>query len=172
MKRGTTSGLVLITALVMLLILTLLGISGSQMMVLHLRMAGNLHQMHQAFQAAEAALRDGEHHIANHIDQHSVFSPTCEHGLCATSTLDATPWNTAPVDWQTGKNTIVYGSTTGTPALPGNNRQPRYIIERLPTPNTEPLDDSAPIHHWYRVTAVSYTAHGSIQHILQSTYRR
>ena len=160
-----TSGLVLITALVMLLILSLLGISGTQMMVLQLRMTNNTQQKHQAFQAAEAALRDGEHHIENHVNQHTVFSPTCEQGLCTTTSLGDTPW-ISQVDWLSGLNTQLYGSITGKPAFPGVVHQPRYIIERLPDVAAAPNDS------WYRVTAVSYTVHGTIQHRLQSTYRQ
>ncbi len=157
-------GLVLITALALLLILMLLGISGTRTMVLQTRMATNLHQMHQALQAAEAALRDGEQHIAQFMDADTVFSATCKLGLCAGTSLGDTPWNSALVDWQTGKNTIMYGSQTGQPAFPVATSQPRYIIERLP--------DSGDAAQWYRVTAVSYNAQGAIQHILQSTYLR
>lgn len=163
--QGQTTGLVLITALVMLLILSLLGMSGTQMMILQLRMVNNVQQMHQSFQAAEAALRDGEYHIAHHINQHTVFSPTCDQGLCASMALGAEPW-VDQVDWRSGHNTLLYGSITGTSAFPGVVHQPRYIIERLPTMAATP-DDS-----WYRVTAISYTIHGTIQHMLQSTYRQ
>lgn len=157
------AGLVLITALALLLILMLLGVSGTQSMLLQTRMASNLHQMHQAFQAAEAALRDGEQHIAQFIDDDTVFSATCDLGLCTSLSLSDTPWDSALVDWQTGQNTLTYGDQTGQPHFPTSTRQPRYIIERLP--------DTATAARWYRVTAVSYNAQGGIQHILQSTYR-
>lgn len=167
---GHQSGVVLVTALVMLLILTLLGMSGTHMIVLHTRMAHNVHQMHQAFQAAEAALRDGEAEIAHHIDQQTVFTAECDRGLCASS-LGATPWNSPQVDWHTGQNTILYGSRTGALALPHITPAPRYIIEHLAIPNDE-AQEAATDQRWYRVTAVSYTRRGAIQHILQSTYRQ
>ncbi len=157
------NGLVLITALVLLLILMLLGISGTRTMVLQTRMAMNLHQMHQAFQAAEAALRDGEQHIAQYINADTVFSATCDLGLCASLSLHDTPWDSMLVNWQTGENTIIYGSQTGQSAFLTTAPQPRYIIEQLP-------GSVAASDQWYRVTAVSYTAGGAVQHILQSTY--
>ena len=163
------SGVVLVTALVMLLILTLLGMSGTHMIVLHTRMAHNVHQMHQAFQAAEAALRDGETEIAHHIDQQTVFTAACDRGLCASS-LGATPWNSAKVNWHTGQNTILYGSRTGALALPHITPAPRYIIEHLAMPSN--TQETASQHRWYRITAVSYTRRGAIQYILQSTYRQ
>ncbi|MEL6722332.1 MAG: PilX N-terminal domain-containing pilus assembly protein [Pseudomonadota bacterium] len=155
-------GLVLITTLVLLLILMLLGISGTQTMMLQTRMTTNLHQMHQAFQAAEAALRDGEQHINQFIDTQTVFSATCHLGLCASTALSDTPWNSNLINWLSGENTIMYGSQTGQLAFPVTTPQPRYIIERLPA-----ADNAV---EWYRVTAVSYNAQGEIQHILQSTY--
>jgi type IV pilus assembly protein PilX len=160
-----SNGLVLITALVLLLILLLLGISGTQTMVLQTRMATNLHQMHQAFQAAEAALRDGEQHIAQVINADTAFSTTCDLGLCTSLSLHDTPWDSALVNWQTGENTIIYGSQTGQPAFLTTAPQPRYIIEQLPSPDAVTTSGQ-----WYRVTAVSYTAGGVVQHILQSTY--
>ena len=161
-RRAPATGLVLITALVLLLILMLLGISGTQTIVLQTRMATNLHQMHQAFQAAEAALRDGEQHIAQFMDASTVFSANCDLGLCASTSLHDTPWNSILVNWQTGENTIVYGSQTGQATFSVTTRQPRYIIEQLP-------DTDASVQ-WYRVTAVSYNTQGMIQHMLQSTY--
>jgi type IV pilus assembly protein PilX len=53
-------GFVLITALIFLVILTLLGISSMQASTLQERMAGNLSDRNIALQAAELALRDAE----------------------------------------------------------------------------------------------------------------
>lgn len=53
-------GVVLIVALVMLVIITLLGLSSMRTVLLEERMASNTFDRSLAFQAAEAALRDGE----------------------------------------------------------------------------------------------------------------
>ena len=52
-------GAVLIMALLLLLIMTLLGVSAMQGSVMDERMAGNMHDHNMAFQAAESGLRDG-----------------------------------------------------------------------------------------------------------------
>jgi type IV pilus assembly protein PilX len=59
-------GAVLITALLLLLVMTLLGLSGARTTTLEEKMAGNMRDRHRAFQAAEAALREGERLVENH----------------------------------------------------------------------------------------------------------
>lgn len=54
------SGVVLIISLIMLLLLTLIGISGMQTTSLEEKMAGNMRDRNLAFQAAESALTAGE----------------------------------------------------------------------------------------------------------------
>ena len=60
------NGAVLITALLLLLVMTLIGLSGARTTTLEEKMAGNMRDRHRAFQAAEAALREGERLVENH----------------------------------------------------------------------------------------------------------
>lgn len=53
-------GVVLVVALIMLVIMTLLGLSSIRTVLFEERMTGNTQDRSLAFQAAEAALRDGE----------------------------------------------------------------------------------------------------------------
>lgn len=57
------AGAVLPISLIMLLLLTLIGVTGSQVTGLQEKMAGNMRDQSIAFQAAEAALRDAEQDI-------------------------------------------------------------------------------------------------------------
>jgi type IV pilus assembly protein PilX len=57
------SGVVLIISLVMLLLLSIIGISGMAVTILEEAMAANHRDRNLAFQAAEAALRAGERKI-------------------------------------------------------------------------------------------------------------
>ncbi len=59
------NGAVLIVALVMLLLLTIIGISSMRGTSMQERMAGNLRDQSQAFQAAETSLRRGELAVRN-----------------------------------------------------------------------------------------------------------
>ncbi len=57
------SGMVLIVSLVILVMLTLIGLTGTQVTTLEEKMAFNSREHNLAFQAAEAALRAGENQI-------------------------------------------------------------------------------------------------------------
>ncbi|MCF6251350.1 MAG: PilX N-terminal domain-containing pilus assembly protein [Methylococcaceae bacterium] len=59
------AGVVLVVSLIMLLLLTLIGVSGMQSTGLEEKMAGNKRNRNLAFQAAEAALRHAENYIEN-----------------------------------------------------------------------------------------------------------
>jgi type IV pilus assembly protein PilX len=63
--RGRSTGFALITALVMLLVITLLAIGGARLAIDSKRMSRNQRDTDIAFQAAEAALRDAEYDIQN-----------------------------------------------------------------------------------------------------------
>ncbi len=60
-QRGT----VLVIALILLLVLTILGVSGMRGTTMEERMAGNMRDQSLGFQAAESALRAGEAHVRN-----------------------------------------------------------------------------------------------------------
>jgi type IV pilus assembly protein PilX len=60
MKTAHQSGAILIISLIMLLLVTIIGVTGSQVTGMEERMAGNMREQNSAFQAAEAGLRAGE----------------------------------------------------------------------------------------------------------------
>ncbi len=60
LPRNNQRGAILIIALIMLLLLTIIGLSSMRGTSLQESMAGNLRDSNLAFQAAEAALRQGE----------------------------------------------------------------------------------------------------------------
>lgn len=169
-------GAVLITSLVLLLVLSMLGVGGINLALLQERMAGNTELAYQAFQAAEAALRDAEQDIADNLLPSTIFYTDCRHGLCQPAEDGGHVWQSGLIDWPTGENVILYGQNTGTPALPGMHKQPRYIIERLRVVER----GESLVHgfgaphpgHWYRITALGYGPRGAIEAMLQSVYRK
>lgn len=64
-RRRRQSGAVLIIGLILLVVLTLLGVQGMRTNVAQERMAFNMRERNLAFQAAEAALREGERQNPN-----------------------------------------------------------------------------------------------------------
>ena len=166
-------GISLVIVMIFLVILSLLGVSAIQTSTLSSRIARNEADRSLAFQAAEAALRDGELDVRNQRFDRSKCKPSipgcranliqfktrsdaaCTLGLCAFQDGVA-PWEIAS-RWSTSGASISYGTYSGAAALPLVNRQPRYLIEALP------LTD-APT---YRITAVGFGASSTTQVMLQ-----
>lgn len=196
--RKRQTGVVLAVALIFLLLLTIISISAITTTTLQEKMAGNMLDRNIAFQAAEAALRDGERHIDTNIIDATLFFTNCAGGLCEPATATGTVndphvWESGIVDWSSGSATSVrFGSVTGVTILPGLSDQPRYIIERLPdtlnapggsvggvtingggysgsnNPNTTNNSSSG---RFYRITARA-TGRTGAQVLLQTIYRK
>ena len=62
--KNKQQGAVLAVSLIMLLVMTLLGISSLQGTTIEEKMAGNLMDRIRSFEAAESALREGEQQLA------------------------------------------------------------------------------------------------------------
>jgi type IV pilus assembly protein PilX len=67
MGRQKQKGAVLLVCLVMLLVLTMIGVSSMSSSTLQERMAGGARDYNQAFQAAEASLRIGEAYVREQV---------------------------------------------------------------------------------------------------------
>lgn len=122
MKKPVTrahKGSVLIVSMLILLVLTLIGVTAMGTSALEEKMAGNGRDQNQAFQAAEAALRDAETFIES-IAAVGAFNNS--NGLYA---IGGAPSITLATTW-TGT-----ASRTSTGTLAGVNSQPRYIIEMV-----------------------------------------
>ena len=165
------SGAALIVSLILLIVLTVLSIAAMQGTTMQERMAGNYRDTNQAFQAAEAALREGEAELLAAVV--GPFNSTGGPGGMYTP-LDESGsqfiWDAiAGDDWKPVNNPNEFGGVVD------NLRYPGYIIEEMAPyqipggslASDEPLPDS----RYYRVTARGYGAAGS-EVILQSSYRR
>ncbi|ATG20534.1 pilus assembly protein PilX [Ralstonia pickettii] len=191
-------GFALITALVMLLVITVLALGGARLALDSKRISRNQRDNSIAFQAAEAALRDAERDIQSGV-RTSLFSANsiqgfpasgCNagpsnsasslRGLCATVDESNPIWNT--VSWKDGgteSQTVAYGDFTGqkfpigTGVLP--SQLPRYIIEVVQYKAPGATADSTPgagnqSTFFYRITAVGWGPTGGAPVMLQSFY--
>ena len=125
------TGAALIVSLMMLLVMTLLGVSAMQTNILEEKMAGSGRDISLSLQAAEAALRDAEAYVETIVSPAAAFSGTTD-GLYASGsnpdiTRDATTWNTA----------LSY-STTAT--IDNVSTLPKYIIEQTGDIGTGTID--------------------------------
>lgn len=159
-------GVVLVTGLIFLVILTLLGTTALQGTVLEERMAGNLRDETLALQAAEAALRSGE----IFLEQVTLPVFSGSDGLYHHATAvapDPRLWS----DWEAlGRKADV--------SMDGVASQPRYIIEQLPSVPQQGNQGSAqqtgtnPDDEMFRIIARGIGGTANAVVILQTTYRR
>lgn len=176
--------MVLIVALILLLVMTILGISGVQVVTLEERMTANAFDRSLAFQAAESALREGEAAaVAQSAAGNTGFpnggqytdaddacgTSTCTNGFCAIPDKDCTPrWDdTAFTGW--ANTTLSLGTLTGAP---------QYFIEYLRSEQSERLynpesyvNAETQMLYVYRVTARNAVATGRANVMVQSVYK-
>lgn len=161
------SGAVLILSLIILLVLTVLGVSAMSTSSLEERMTGNMHDQDVSFQAADSALAGAEASIAGWTVQPvASTAPTTSvwaRGAIPSITslaFNNTWWNT-------------YGHSFSAPNLSTLYANPRYTIEQINfIPDSVSFNDQSTGLgiFYYRITSRS---HGLSRHaltILQSTY--
>jgi type IV pilus assembly protein PilX len=182
-------GAVLIVGLVILLVITMLGITGQQHTVLQERMAGNMRQNDMALQAAEAALQVGLAYVEeqNPIDATGTnfVSTSCTVADTETASADSddpcTRMGSVLADWEdkvpgevsrgssyadvAAKTEAGFGG-----AIPGVIAQPRVYIE-IRSIRSEDAEAAAKGvgTHFYTVSAVGFGANDNARVILQST---
>ncbi len=160
----------LVVALLLLLVLTVLGVTGMRSAFLEERMTGNTQDLNVAFEAGEAALRAGEAVLR----QPALPDFDSDEGLFQSADPTSAPlWET--VDWDDALAVLEY---TGLDGAPGNLARvdARYFIEELPrvTSPGESLaaDTAVDEAGFYRVTARATGAGSAATVMLQTTYRR
>lgn len=184
MSNGTTTlpaatapkrrqrGLVLITSLLFLLMLTIIGITALSTTTLEEKMAGNTRDLNIAFQAAEAALRDAENWLAQQSSEPTAVS-TCASPPCDVWQSNVLPDLSTQTDswWQA--NAREY-RTSGTREITEAGADPRHVIEFLKT-----VSDTLrrgheyapePGNSYYRVTARGTGGTSTAQAVVQSTF--
>lgn len=116
-------GVVLVITLILLLVLTLVGLAATTSTSLEEKMTANQRDMQVAFQAAEAALRDGENQVQN--VNPGDFNNTGGMFSQSTSTItDFDTYATTSSSAWTDSNSVSYVTTLD----PAPASQPRYFI--------------------------------------------
>ncbi|MGY0650511.1 pilus assembly PilX family protein [Luteimonas sp. A537] len=119
----TQRGASLIVVLLLLLVVTLLGLASMRSTLLQERMAGNLIARGNAFQVAEAVLREAEGRATS---KPTPPSTGCTNGVCArhwpTTQQPLSPWQAANF-WETG------GSGFSLAEAEINGVRAQYVIE-------------------------------------------
>ncbi len=163
-------GAILVVSLLLLLVMTLLGLTAMQVTRMEERMAGNTRDINLAFQGAEAGLRDAEERI-----RLFVARPTyCSSAPCLVWQKDVAPMdlrNQLQSWWNT--NATEYG-VGGTQEVTYTAREPQAVTEELGF-----IADSLTTGHgppqgrdFFRVTAHSSGGTDAAQAVLETTYTR
>ena len=185
-------GSVLLISLIMLLVLTVIGITTLRTVVSQERMSANDRDSQIAFQAAELGLRDGERWINSQAElPHELEcisdTPPCrgadfpgvfmispvESQFDTVGDLIAMPLN----DWTTEGESLqnpAYDPAQGGAPLQGVAEQPRFLIREARI-----IRDSLTLgrgdetqRYLYEVTAIGVGAEQDSQRVLQSTFIR
>lgn len=176
--RHRQRGAALAVVLILLLVMTLLAVASLRGTLLEERMSASVRDRSLSFQAAEAALREGEA-LAEQLASGAVPLPaagTCLNGVCAIIAPDAAaadppPWKNEAV-WATARVAAF--------DFEGQTAQPQYIVEQLAdnvpakgscTSSEDVSPDAACTgkEQRYRITARSQ-ADGRATVMLQSNY--
>nr|WP_159016282.1 PilX N-terminal domain-containing pilus assembly protein [Lysobacter profundi] len=181
MNRGSSSrpqtqrGVALAVVLILLLVMTLLGLASLRGTLMEERMSANQVDRSLSFQAAEAALREGEAVAAGKptLPGGGVVGSGCLNGLCAKpDPAVVTPVWQDPTVWASAPSAVVnLGNKTATP---------KYIVELLAddvpphgscttSGDVSPDAECSGTERRYRITARSDAADRA-QVMLQSIY--
>ncbi|PCJ17800.1 MAG: hypothetical protein COB04_08045 [Gammaproteobacteria bacterium] len=167
-------GVILVTSLFILLLMTMLGITGVTTTSLEEKMAANLRDHYLAFQSAETSLLTGEKfakgliHMGDFDDEGSVGL----YSIADPATQNR--WET--IDWEGGSNFVQVKSS-----LAGLYAQPKYIIEHLTDITGSTGSASVMVSGYggysggsgatvYRVTSFATGGSANSKIMLQSTY--
>lgn len=171
-------GAVLVVSLVILLVLTILGVSVMSTTTLEEKMAAAARNKDLAFQAAETAIREAEIWLSSATPNAAQFSPGCAGGLCTVSTSATPRWEDATL-CGTGSSVWAGGCSRELTGLSGVAAQPRYIVEMLQSvggsannPMLSNLGDfpAESASTYYRITALGFGGTLDARVILQSTF--
>jgi type IV pilus assembly protein PilX len=177
-------GVVLFVALILLLILSLLGVTAARMQTTEERMARNEDNRQIGAQAAEAALRAAETGLTTGVYAAAQFSSNTN-GLYEFNPLTGSVlWGPPALNWSAAGAAITYSPTNplnpmpALSSLPSAAQSPEYIIENMPAV-AMPGDSIGQVQYAaptspvtvYRVTAYGVGADSSTTTILQSIFR-
>ncbi len=155
--RAAQRGVALVVGLILLLVLTLVGLTGMRSAVMEEQMAGHFRDRDLALQAAEAALRDAEAFIVNNpITEGTGGTYDDTQGLLSRTTTEP---DYLGMTWS-DSNSRSYSFT-------GVNEDPRYVIKML----TKTTSGGQTITV-FRITARAVGRNPNTRVFIQSTFQR
>ncbi len=170
----TQQGAILVMCLVFLTILTLLAVTGMDTSVTEERMAGNVQDYNQAFEAAEVAMEDAEQWLADQVELPTSNSS----GTAEVWTQDGPDPDTDSNAWWTERDTTWWAANAESSSGVGQvASQPQYLIEEYFVSTTGQslalgTGEIGSTRVLHRITARGVGGSGDSEVLLQSTYIR
>ena len=167
-------GAILVTSMLLLLVLTIIGITAMQMTRMQERMAGNTRDLNLAFQGSEAGLRNGESLIQVQTARpDNCTGVPCNFWQSGTltrpETRDDSWWTTNGEEFEADND-----RSTTTAEVADLKADPRFVVESIGF-----VSDSLTVGHgppegrdFYQVTGRSTGGSGAANTVLRSTYAR
>ncbi len=163
------SGVVLITTLVLLLVMTMIGLSGMQVTSLEEKMASNMRDVNLAFQAAESALRAGEEVVLQ--PTLPSFDKDGTNGMYSTTSTENILDNLTVTALWAAANKAEFNAAN----FAGLAVNPNYIIEEMIVSGGggSSLDGSSfSTTGYYRITSRATGGTTTAVAVLQSVFKR
>jgi type IV pilus assembly protein PilX len=167
-------GAILVTSLLLLLVLTIIGVTTMQMTRMQERMAGNTRDLNLAFQGSEAGLRNGEQLVQTQAARpDNCTGLPCNFWasgvLTNPETRDKTWWSANGDEFEADND-----RSTTTAEVADLQEDPRFVVESIGF-----VSDSLTVGHgppqgrdFYQVTGRSTGGSGAANTVLRSTYAR
>jgi len=174
LRRQAQRGAVLILCLVFLTVLTLMAMTGMDTSVTEERMAGNMQDYNQAFEAAEVAVEDAEAWLASQLDLPTANSS----GTAEVWTMNGPDPDSDAIAWWAERDAAWWNANAESAAgLDQVAQQPQYVIEEYFVSTqgqslNQGTGENATTRVLHRITARGVGSSGTAEVMLQSTYVR
>lgn len=169
-RRHTQRGAVLIVSMLLLMIMTLIGVTAMRSTSLEEKMVGNTRDLQLAFNAAEGALRKSEEllRVVN-LPDFLDYDGTNTGGYY---NADSTIWT--KISWKVVDGEIVDCGSSSLGGDLGVSAQPTCYLEELPAvkAGADLEAGTALTQNMYRITARAQGGTTTSEVILQETFRR
>lgn len=164
----------MVTSLLMLLVMTLIGITAMRSTSLEEKMSGNSLSRDIAFQSGEIGLRAGENLLytmrSTNTSLLTQFGSSCTLGLCDSTATTFTPedssWLTSSGAYKSTVRPVVTSSTAV------SNSNPGYLLQHLTQPDSDSLEAGRQFPRpYYAVMARGVGGTNSAVVVLQTIYK-
>ncbi|MRI33716.1 hypothetical protein EOPP23_12035 [Endozoicomonas sp. OPT23] len=172
-------GSVLLVSLVLLMVLTIAGVSSIRLSGLQEKMTASYHHEQLDFRVAEVGILEAENFVTDTFISAGSFSSDCTNGLCFSGSGAADPGVCIPGSSKPWESEAVWNNArSASITLTGHPSVAKYIVELrcyLPREIDGPDPDPLNLADWatyYRITVLAAGVGNRSRVMLQTTYKK